>query len=354
MLARAVYLRKAVEHFVSDADDKLLKYKLSAREWEMAELLVTILLPFKTASTTLQSTTRPSIDRVFWTYEILFNKIDKLKSTFCLPTYSHRAWVHELHVAVDNMASKLRKYYDQTDKPYVYSDGVILEPCGKLLLFKQQTWEPHLAEQYRKDARDRYIKNYESSNNSPTPSPNPQSRKRKFDQLEGDDDYRAALEQLAASEVSQNEFDRYMNQPPDLGIGTLEWWQQHQSLFPRLSMMARDTFAVPATGAGVERQFSLSARVTTWGRALLKPETICETMRYKDYLNRTGQPLTRNKRRNEDTLGQIGNVEADTIDSMLDIDIDDFVEDSGEGDSGRVIVEWEKEWWQKADARLVT
>ena len=61
--------------------------------------------------------------------------------------------------------------------------------------------------------------------------------------------------------------------------------------------MARDTFAVSATGAGVERQFSLSGRVATWGRALLKPETICEIMRYKDYLNRTGQSLTRNKRR---------------------------------------------------------
>ena len=77
-------------------------------------------------------------------------------------------------------------------------------------------------------------------------------------------------------------------------------------------------------------------------------------MRYKDYLNRTGQPLTRNKRRNEDVLGQIGHVEEDTIESMLDIDIDDFVEDSEEGDSGPVIVEWEKKWWQNGDARLVT
>ena len=222
MLARAVYLRKALDHFVSDADDKLIKYKLSAREWEMMELLVTILLSFKTASTTLQSITRPSIDRVFWIYEILFNKIDKLKSTFCLPIYSHHAWIQELHNAVDNMASKLRKYYDQTDKPYVYPDGVILESCGKLILFKQQTWESHLAEQYRKDTRDRYIKNYESFNNSSSSSSNPQSRKRKFDQLEDDDDYRAALEQLAANQVSQNEFDRYMDQPPDLDTGTLE------------------------------------------------------------------------------------------------------------------------------------
>jgi hypothetical protein len=54
---------------------------------------------------------------------------------------------------------------------------------------------------------------------------------------------------------------------------------------------ARNTFAVPATGAGVERQFSKSGRVATRFRTLLKPDTICEMMRYKRYLSRAGQPL---------------------------------------------------------------
>ena len=53
-------------------------------------------------------------------------------------------------------------------------------------------------------------------------------------------------------------------------------------------------------------------------------------------------------------LGNVGRMEeSDIIDSMSDIDIDDFVEDSDEEDSRRMIVKWEKEWWQKADARLV-
>ena len=137
MLARAVYLRKAVDHFVVHPDDTLEKYKLSNMEWEIAELLVTILLPFKKASTTLQSTSRPAIDEVFWTYEQSFNKIDKLKKTLCLPEHESKPWVEELHAAVDKMLAKLRKHYDKTDKPYVYPDGVILEPCGKLILFKQ-------------------------------------------------------------------------------------------------------------------------------------------------------------------------------------------------------------------------
>ena len=64
--------------------------------------------------------------------------------------------------------------------------------------------------------------------------------------------------------------------------------------------MARDVFAVPATGAGVERQFSKSGRIATcpatWARALLHPDTARDIMMYKDYLSRTGKPLTHGRR----------------------------------------------------------
>src|SRR5438552_6906345 len=109
----------------------------------MCELLVTILLPFKKASYTLQTTSRPAIDEVFWTYEMLFNKIDKLKSTFNLPQYKDEECAQVVHEAVDQLAAKLWKHYDLTAKPFVYPDSVILEPCGKLILFKQQTCAAH-------------------------------------------------------------------------------------------------------------------------------------------------------------------------------------------------------------------
>jgi len=60
--------------------------------------------------------------------------------------------------------------------------------------------------------------------------------------------------------------------------------------------MARDVFAVPATGAGVERQFSKSGRIAIWARALLHPDTVRDIMMYKDYLSRTGKPLTHGRR----------------------------------------------------------
>ena len=56
--------------------------------------------------------------------------------------------------------------------------------------------------------------------------------------------------------------------------------------------MARDVFAVPSTGAGVERRFSQSERIATWVRSLLKPETVCDLMKYKDLLVRRDEVLT--------------------------------------------------------------
>ena len=55
-------------------------------------------------------------------------------------------------------------------------------------------------------------------------------------------------------------------------------------------MMVQGHIAVRATGAGVECQFSLVEELPCEAgrRALLKPETTCETMRYIDYLNRMG------------------------------------------------------------------
>ena len=50
--------------------------------------------------------------------------------------------------------------------------------------------------------------------------------------------------------------------------------------------MIRDTLAIPATGAGVERQFSLSGRVATANRSRPSADTISKIMMNKDHLRR--------------------------------------------------------------------
>jgi hypothetical protein len=59
-------------------------------------------------------------------------------------------------------------------------------------------------------------------------------------------------------------------------------------MYPRLSKMAKDTFAVPATSSGVEREFSISGALVSKSRNRLDPTTISNLMQYKRWLARTG------------------------------------------------------------------
>jgi len=45
--------------------------------------------------------------------------------------------------------------------------------------------------------------------------------------------------------------------------------------------MAKNTFAVPATGSGVEREFSISGAIVSKDRNRLDPAIISDIMQYK-------------------------------------------------------------------------
>src|SRR5947207_1872998 len=59
-------------------------------------------------------------------------------------------------------------------------------------------------------------------------------------------------------------------------------------MYTKLLKMAPNVMAVPATGAGVEREFSISRRVITKQRNRLKPSTICDLMQYKRWVVKYG------------------------------------------------------------------
>jgi hypothetical protein len=54
----------------------------------------------------------------------------------------------------------------------------------------------------------------------------------------------------------------------------LDFWRQNYSLYPHLARIAKRVFAVPATSAAVEREFSLAGNIITKKRSRLSPETV--------------------------------------------------------------------------------
>ena len=272
MCERGVYLRKAIDMYVNQQNFAHLE--ISQQEWKRVEFLLDILEPFKRCNDRMEATKRPGIEKVFWIYESLYNEIDRLVEVMDTTVGRDSQWVKELLPAFRLMRTKLTKYYDQTVLPTVYGDGMILDPRLKLYLTRQPTWSggkrgPYSTTGYSASCRKRYCERYEKI--APPPPPSTTSRKRSYDGMDDDD-----FEQMVSSlpmDRNTNEYDTFINAPRIVDKRPLlEIWKTSLApTLPHLGLMAREVFAVPATGAGVERQFSRSGKVETKLRARLDP-----------------------------------------------------------------------------------
>ena len=59
-----------------------------------------------------------------------------------------------------------------------------------------------------------------------------------------------------------------------LSSNPLEFWKVNHEKFPRLSCLARSIFSIPATSAGIEREFSGAGVVMHERRTNLNPEQV--------------------------------------------------------------------------------
>lgn len=121
---------------------------------------------------------------------------------------------------------------------------------------------------------------HQNSNSTKQPS-EPAKKKHKTieDQFTDPDDL---LDQNMASNSSvtdQNgdELEKYLKMPIEDQFklsNPLPFWNHYQEKFPFLSKLARKLFSIPATSAGVERQFSSAGFLINERRASLNPDTV--------------------------------------------------------------------------------
>ena len=328
MLTRAVYLRPAIERFIhehADIHEKWVGYTLTESEWKAVESLITILEPFKIASHKHQTTSRPLIDQVLWTYDDLFNQLDKLDEFVDDERDDplNSAWAILLSDALKSTRTKLSKYYEKTGIPYVYADSVILNPWTKLDIFEGDSYvddDMDWKMEYENRFRLRFDKDYQGNESTSSVDPaRGHKRKRASSDDTYEDSYRLALKRSKRDKVCGNEFDSYLkNQPiqdhdddslPDL----LAWWKINGANYPKLSRMFRDTFSAVSNGSGVEREFSKSGRVVRHDRGRLNHGTITDLMMYK---NRTWR---------ENEYGHFGDCLEDIVnsDNLISAEMDE-------------------------------
>ena len=66
-------------------------------------------------------------------------------------------------------------------------------------------------------------------------------------------------------------------------LNLLEWWRQHESMFPILSKMARDVHWIPVSTVSSESAFCSSGRILDDRRQSLKPEMVEALTIYKEW-----------------------------------------------------------------------
>lgn len=102
-----------------------------------------------------------------------------------------------------------------------------------------------------------------------------------------EDELMAYMFKKSKSDKISSELDKYLKLPRldrKLCPTPLEYWKGQKVMFPLLSKMAMDIFAVQPSSVAVERDFSGAGRVVPTSRPSLEHETITATMCVKFWL----------------------------------------------------------------------
>ena len=174
----------------------------------------------------MQQLLHGEIDYVFFAYDTRYNHIndvkDKLESGNGIGSLPCAKYMLN---AIGKMEKVLKKYYGKT---MVYGDGMILNPCCKLVLFEEESSEEGDAERYSAAWRRRFVSEYEDdfriSNTRPSKPSGDLSKKRLLNAYSNDPEYQQTL--LDCSPVSYIEIPNDPHIPSGLG-----WWRENHRMY---------------------------------------------------------------------------------------------------------------------------
>lgn len=74
---------------------------------------------------------------------------------------------------------------------------------------------------------------------------------------------------------AEEEMEKYCKAPPlPLTEDPLNWWREHEVMFPLLSRLSKQYLCIPGTSVSAERVFSTAGDVVTAKRSALKPDHV--------------------------------------------------------------------------------
>jgi hypothetical protein len=210
-------------------------------------------------------------------------------------------WKAEVRILGDNdlktrlVASwnKLEKYYLFADQAPVYYAAILLNPCLKREKLVE-LWQanPRRIEQAVNQVRQIWQRHYR---------PKPQATTTTHIRLsDGDSDAFGAFlanskrRCIAVTPAVEDAFEAYLlvdahDYSDEADFDVISWWLQRQHIYPGLTKMAFDVFAIPVMNDDSERALSASNDMVTKKRNKLNSDTIeaCQCLRSWYQLNKS-------------------------------------------------------------------
>ncbi|EKG09199.1 HAT domain-containing protein [Macrophomina phaseolina MS6] len=272
--------RNASEYNV--ADDML-----SEEEWDEITQLKELLKPFKQTTMRLEGSGSNGAFGSLWEslvcMEAMLSALEDKKKQLSLQPNTH------LKACVNLAWKKINTYYKRSDKTPAYRVAVALHPCLRFAWFRKH-WKDF--QQWQKDAEEAtkamYL-NYKRCSADSTPVQPTGRNYSPSGDINALDDICLNLVPDEDSDLSNDEYDRFFNAPPEKDHrkylhNPLEWWKERADAYPTLSRMAFDLLSCPPTSCDAERVFSAAGDCFSGIRNRLRDDIGEEQMVMKSWL----------------------------------------------------------------------
>lgn len=313
---RGLTLRAAIDEFVQEVDDqwsiavrrceslhkplpgrpKVLSDRLTSDDWDTIQRYHEILAPLKHATMQLQGGPGSDCGAIWLVlpqYEQLLTHFEELRVRYPANLQartivedagrmSQLSYItSESHFAANiNLGwQKLNEYYSLLENSPVYIAALVLHPAIKWrYLEKKWNYRPDWLKKAHSDLNGLWLDYKSRPSLDQIPSPAKIGRvgrqpSRVSGLFEGvDDDY--PDEALSIDHLAEYLAERNSDSGLEPDQSPISYWVARQKRWPQLSLLALDTFSVPAMSDAPERVFSSTGDVVSPRRKRLKDETI--------------------------------------------------------------------------------
>ena len=286
MIERAIKLRDSVDQYcfkltqsADEADKNTQLDELSSADWEILVKIKSILKPFFITTKHLERNAIDGSHGALWEVVLGIECLIQYLEDQHTRLKNDIGTVH-LTTSVALALDKLEDYLGKTNRSAVWLAAIVLHPKHKwfsITTLWEQRNKISLLNASKIRVQNMWAGFYQDKILIPE---NDVSQYDSYVDSDGEDDPFHGLLNTRTIRADPDaevvdEYVKYINKDRDEDVrNPLQWWRDHQSIYPNLAQMAFDLFAIPAMSSECERSFSKASYTISARRSNLSNDIV--------------------------------------------------------------------------------